>query len=121
MAWTFSGNRPIFQQLKEIIILKIINSEYKTGDKLPPVRDIALEAGVNPNTVQRAMAEIEGEGIIYTKRGDGRYVSEDEDLISAVKSDCVNQMANDFVQSLKSLGLDSSQIKTTLEEILKTE
>ena len=71
MAWSFSTDRPIFQQIADIIVLKIISGEYPPGYRLNAVRDLALEAGVNPNTMQRALTTAEDGGIIYVRRGEG--------------------------------------------------
>lgn len=118
MSWNFSNDKPIFQQLMDIIIKNIINGKYKLGEKLPPVRDLSVEAGVNPNTMQRALSEIESKGIVNTRRGDGRYVCEDINLINKIKDEYVSVYANDFIKSLKSFGLSDDEIVESLKNFM---
>lgn len=118
MAWSFTNDRPIFQQLTDIIVLEIISGRYKPGEKLDTVRDFAVSAGVNPNTMQRALAEIESTGIIYTKRGDGRYVVEDVNVINKVRNEYVADKAKEFTVSLKKLGLSEAEILESVKQIL---
>ena len=79
MAWKLDNDRPIYAQIVEKIKLRIISGFYQPGSKLPSVRDLALEAGVNPNTMQKAFAELENSGLLITMRTSGRMVTEDED------------------------------------------
>ena len=78
MAWDLKSDRPIYSQLIEQIQLKIVSGVYPAGSKLPSVRDMASDASVNPNTMQRALAELENEGLLYSQRTNGRFVTEDE-------------------------------------------
>lgn len=114
MAWKLNNDKPIFQQLTEIIIFRIISGQYTAGEKLSTVRDLAIEAGVNPNTMQRALSEAENTGIVSVKRGDGRYVTEDEEIIAELKNKYVLERVCDFIESLKSMGLDERQIQDTV-------
>ena len=82
MAWNLDGDRPIYIQLVEILQSKIIAGEYKPGERLPSVRDFAAEAGVNPNTMQRAFANLEQMGLIVTMRTNGRTVADNPGIIS---------------------------------------
>ena len=75
MTWEFKDNRPIYTQLVEQITLKIVSGEYKIGEKLPSVRDLASEATVNPNTMQKALAELERRGLVYSVRTSGRFIT----------------------------------------------
>lgn len=118
MSWSFSNERPIFQQLVDIIILKILSGEYQPGFKLDTVRDLAVTAGVNPNTMQRALSEIENTGIIYTKRGDGRYVTEDTEKIAEVRNSYVADKTQQFVESVKALGLSVTEISDAVKNVL---
>ena len=106
MAWSFSTDRPIFQQIADIIVLKIISGEYPPGYRLNAVRDLALEAGVNPNTMQRALTTAEDGGIIYVRRGEGRYVTEDTEKIAAFRTEYVLKQTREFASLMKSLGLE---------------
>ena len=119
MSWSFSNDKPIFQQLVDIITLKIISGEYPTGSKLDAVRELAVTAGVNPNTMQWALAEIETTGLIFTKRGDGRYVTEDEDKINASKNAYVTERVRLFIESVKALGLNDEEILNAVNKELR--
>ncbi len=119
MAWFFSNDKPIFQQIVDIIIINIIKGVYPLGSRLDTVRELAIEAGVNPNTMQRALAEIEHTGIIYTRRGDGRYVTDDEGIINSFKNKYVEEYTKRYIESLNNLGLDNSQIINAVNDLLK--
>lgn len=121
MAWNFSNDKPIFQQLVDIITVDIINGKYSPGEKLLPVRELAVMAGVNPNTMQRALAAVEESGLIYTKRGDGRYVSEDEGIVKSALQEYVVKIVRDFISAMKGLGLDENQILTFVKSSLNQE
>ncbi len=119
MSWSFSNDKPIFQQLVDIIILEIISGRYPPGSKLDAVRELAVTAGVNPNTMQRALAEIENTGIVYTKRGDGRYVTDDTEKIDAIKKKYVSEKTRMFIQSVKALGLNEEEISKAVKKELQ--
>lgn len=119
MSWSFSNDKPIFQQLVDIITLKIISGEYPAGNKLEAVRELAVVAGVNPNTMQRALTQIESTGLIFTKRGDGRYVTEDEEKITEAKTDYASGKVRLFIESLKALGLNDEEILKAVNNELR--
>ena len=121
MAWSFSGDKPIFMQLVDRINLDIISGKYSPGDRLPTVRDFSIEAGVNPNTVQRALSETENTGLIVTKRGDGRYVTTEQDIIRKVRIRTVEELTSRFVYSLRSYGLDDCEIETLVKKSINSE
>ena len=85
MQWQLEGDRPIYQQLVDQIMMQIVSGQRKAGDKVPAVRELAAEAGVNPNTMQRALADLERQGLLYTNRTSGRYVTEDEEMITKIR------------------------------------
>lgn len=115
MAWNFSNDKPIFQQLVEIITIRIISGKYNPGDKLESVRDLAVTAGVNPNTMQRALNEIENIGLIYAKRGDGRYVGEDQAVMDNARNDYVNKYVDEFIAGMAALHMTDIQIREALD------
>lgn len=119
MSWSFTNDKPIFQQLVDIITLKIISGEYPKGSKLDAVRELAVTAGVNPNTMQRSLAEIESTGLIFTKRGDGRYVTEDGDRINSAKDAYVTERVRLFIESVKALGLDDEEVLNAVNNELR--
>ena len=118
MSWDFSSDKPIFQQLVDIITLKIVSGEYAKGERMPSVRDLAVLAGVNPNTVQRALSAVEESGLIFTKRGDGRFVGEDDEIINSVKEKYVKENTDNFLSNLRALGLSDSEIKQAVNKNL---
>ena len=117
MSWKFDSVNPIFKQIVDELIIRIIKGDYKKGENLASVRDLAVEAGVNPNTMQRALAEIELTGLVETKRGDGRYITEDSDIISKFKSEYTNKNAVQFLEKMKEFGFTKEEIIEYLEKI----
>lgn len=83
----FQSNTPIYLQLIDMLKLQIVSGRLKLGDKLPSVRDLAMEYGVNPNTMQKALGQLEWEKLVYTVRTTGRYVTEDAALIQALRKE----------------------------------
>lgn len=120
MSWKFTNERPIFLQLTERIELKIIKGDYPPGGKLETVRELALMAGVNPNTMQRALAELENIGVLFSKRGDGRYVTDDSAIITALRDRYVAQKTQDYISSLRELSLSDDAILQAVSDGLRS-
>ena len=118
MAWQFSNDKPIFQQLMEKISIDIVTGKYKPGEKLESVRELALLAGVNPNTMQRALSELESTGLIYTKRSAGRYVSEDTTQAQQIRNSLVRRKSLEFISSMRELGLSGTQITEVIQNLI---
>lgn len=116
MIWTFKDDRPIYSQLVDLIKIGIVSSEWQPGSKLPSVRDLAEEAGVNPNTMQRALSDLERDGLVYSKRTSGRYITEDNDMIDSVRKTIAEENINSFLDSMKKLGFNPEE---TLEVFKK--
>ena len=110
MAWEFKSDRPIYTQLLEKIQLMIISGKYKPGDKLPSVREFASEAAVNPNTIQRAMAELERIGLVYSNRTSGRMITDDLEKIKEIKKKLAKESVNEFMQNMGRLGYSEDDI-----------
>ena len=110
MAWTFKDDIPIYSQLVEQIKIKIISGEWELGSRLSSVRELAEQAGVNPNTMQRALAELERDGLVHSKRTSGRFVTEDEDMIKGVREAVAAENIAAFMESMKRLGFTESEI-----------
>ncbi len=110
MAWTFKDDRPIYSQLVEQIKIKIISGEWELGSRLSSVRELAEQAGVNPNTMQRALAELERDGLVHSKRTSGRFVTEDENMIKGVREAVAAENIAAFMESMKRLGFTESEI-----------
>ncbi|WP_283673777.1 GntR family transcriptional regulator [Butyricicoccus sp. Marseille-Q5471] len=116
MQWQLRGDRPIYQQLMEQLTEQIVSGQLLPGDKVPPVRELAAEAGVNPNTMQRALADLEREGLLYTNRTSGRYVTEDKSMIDAVREQIAADRIADFMNSMRQLGFTKEGIVKLLEK-----
>ncbi|MCI8518211.1 MAG: GntR family transcriptional regulator [Hungatella sp.] len=117
MAWQFNSERPIYTQLLEKILFLIISGRYPAGSKLPSVRDLASEASVNPNTMQRAMAELERSGLIYSQRTAGRFVTDDGVLIQKMKESIAREKILVFFQEMEQLGYSPSQSVSLVHKI----
>ena len=116
MGWKFSDDIPIYLQIIEAVKTDIVSGKYKSGDKLPAVRDLAFDAGVNPNTVQRAYAELERQGLVQSERTSGRYVSIDDKKIEELRKDLSDTYIRDLFKKLKDLGMDDKTIKDVLSK-----
>lgn len=117
MTWHFESDRPIYIQLKEQLLLQIVSGEYPPGAKIPPVRDLAAEAAVNPNTLQKALSELEREGMVYAQRTSGRYVTEDEAMIKRAKIALAKRQIGQFLERMADLGYSEEE---TLDLVKKT-
>ena len=104
MTWDLNNDRPIYAQIVEKIEMQIVSGYYKPGDKLPSVRELAAEAGVNPNTMQKALTELENEGYIYTERTTGKFVSSREDLSKELKMEMAREILDEYMNQMLKLG-----------------
>lgn len=116
MVWKFHNDTPIYTQLVEQIKIAIVTGEYAAGDKLPSVRDMAAEAGVNPNTLQRAFAELEREGLVYSQRTAGRLVTEDANIIRDAKRQLAQRHILAFLGAMEALGFEKNEIIDLLRQ-----
>lgn len=116
MAWQFASDRPIYIQLSEQIISGILTGEYGMGAKLPSVREFADIAAVNPNTVQRALAELEVVGLIDNQRTTGKFVTQEEERIVMAREERGTALAVDFLKKMEALGYTNQQTLNMLAE-----
>ena len=116
MAWQFTSSRPIYQQIVDEIELRILNGTYEMGMRLPSVRDLAMLAAVNPNTMQRALSELEEMGLVSTQRNAGRTVTTDEEAVKRARSAKADLLAGTFLLQMKSLGLTKEEALKRLEQ-----
>lgn len=114
MDYIFDNERPIYIQLVELIKIEIISGRLKMGEKIPSVREFAINAKVNPNTVQKALAELERDGLIATQRTNGKFVTMDEGIIKKYKNQIIAEKVNHFVNDMQSLGIQSQEIANYL-------
>ena len=113
----FDRERPIYMQIMERIKSQILSGFYRPGEKLPSVREMAVEMSVNPNTMQKAMAELEREGLLFSKRTAGRYISEDEALLQSLKEETIRNEAEAFLKRLKELGISKEEMMIALKAV----
>ena len=120
MEWHIRADLPIYAQLIFQIKLAIVSGEYLPGERLASVRELAMDAGVNPNTMQRALQELEREGMVYTQRTSGRFVTEDTKVIESAKKHLAEDRIKDFLEQMGRLGYPKEEIlsllKTSIEE-----
>lgn len=115
MSWNFDSDRPIYAQLLERMQMQIVSGQYQPGSRLPSVRELAATANVNPNTMQKAFAELERSGLISTQRTNGRYVTEDTTLIGKVQQDLALGHITQFILKMKELGFSAAEIKSLVD------
>lgn len=118
MSWEFDTTRPIYMQLVERIKLMIVTGELASGSKSKSVRDMAEEAGVNPNTMQRALAELEREALVYSQRTSGRFVTEDKELLTKMRDEFAEEKVKTFIESLMQLGYAQDEVITLIQHYL---
>ena len=121
MAWRLDKNQPIYLQLAEEIQSRIVSGIYSHGEKIDSVRDLAAEAGVNPNTMQRALTELERNGLLRTERTAGRFVTEDETLITQVRRTLAHEKIEVFIRELTTLGYHPKEINGLLQAYFEEE
>ena len=121
MAWTLDSDRPIFLQIVERIQTDIVPGRYQPGDKLPSVRDLAAEASVNPNTMQKAFAELERTGLVYSRRTSGRFITEDCHMIEQLKTSLATEKMEEFLAQMRQLGFQNDEILSLMNQTMKGE
>ena len=121
MSWKFVNDRPIYMQLVEQMQLKILSGEYQVGQKLASVRDLAAEAAVNPNTMQKALAELEKSGLLYSERTTGRFITDDTDKITQIRRMYAEKSVLEFLEQMKGLGLDTEETIRLISGIIREE
>ena len=117
MPWEFKDDRPIYLQLIEQIQLRIISGLYKAGGRLPSVRDMASEASVNPNTMQKALSELEKTGIVHSQRTSGRFITDDIRKIEKLKKYLATEQSEKFLRSMESIGFNKEESIIILKEL----
>ncbi|WP_455677703.1 GntR family transcriptional regulator [Sharpea azabuensis] len=116
MKWEFKNGIPIYLQIIAQIKVMIASGELRAGSKIPPVREMAVEAGVNPNTMQRALTQLEQEGLLYTQRTAGRFVSEDENVMKELRKAMSEQYIADMFHNLEKMGMDKQEIIAAVKD-----
>lgn len=119
MSWDLKSDRPVYSQLIDQIGIRIFSGKYAPGSKLPSVRDLAQEAAVNPNTMQKALSILEEDGLLYTNRTSGRFITEDTKMIQQAKQKLAQQQISEFLEKMKNLGFGKTEILSIITEMLE--
>jgi DNA-binding transcriptional regulator YhcF (GntR family) len=121
LTWNLNSDRPIYSQLVDKIKMDIVSGIYKPGDKIPSVRELAADASVNPNTMQKALSELERDGLVYTQRTSGRYITEDQNMINNMKNQLAFEQISEFFEKMKLLGYKREETMQLIENAFKGE
>ena len=121
MKFQFDTNSPIYLQIVESFKSSILSGELAPNSKVLPVRDLALEAGVNPNTMQKALAELERLELVRTERTSGRFITDNNDQIEKMRKDVADAEIKSFIQRMEKLGYDKNSLLSIIEKALKQE
>ena len=116
MEWKFTGDAPIYQQIMDMLKQEIASGELAAGQKLPSVRELALEAGVNPNTMQKALAELEREGLLYSQRTAGRFVADQKEIRDGLQEELMMEYIEVFLKKMKKLGYSIDEVIVLLQK-----
>lgn len=120
MTWQFQTDRPIYTQLIEQITLAVVSGRYSPGERLPSVRDMSAEAGVNPNTMQRALSEMERQGLLYSQRTSGRFITKDTDMINEAKTLLAKEQVSAFLTAMERQGYLKEQILQLVKQAVES-
>ncbi len=115
MEFQFENNSPIYLQLIQKIKMAIASGEFKPGEKLPAVRELAMESKINPNTVQRALFQLEDEHLIFTQRTNGKYITEDKQKLKELKKELASNLLQEFLVKMQQLGFSKQEILEFIE------
>ncbi len=121
MEWQFRNDSPIYTQLTQRLTQAIVAGEFQPGERLPTVRDLAVEAGVNPNTVQRALADLERDGLVFSQRTAGRFVTENVHMIENAKFRLADKCVADFLSEMAKLGCGREEVLSLLQGVKEEE
>ncbi|HIX64436.1 MAG TPA: GntR family transcriptional regulator [Candidatus Mediterraneibacter colneyensis] len=121
MPWNLDNDRPIYLQLMERIQHDIISGVYQPGDKLPSVRDLAVDAAVNPNTMQKALSELERCGLVYSQRTSGRFITDDASMICGMRKELAQEHITLLFKQMRQLGFSDEETLEMMKQSLKGE
>ena len=117
MDYIFDNDRPIYVQLVEQLRIKIVSEKLKPGERLPSVRELALTVKVNPNTMQKALVELENEGLVYTERTNGKFVTTNKELIENIKKELAKEKVNNYLNDMNSIGITYKEAIIYLQQL----
>lgn len=116
MSYVFDNQRPIYLQLQEIFSQLIVSGFWPPGERIASVRELAMTYGVNPNTVQRALSELERDGLMHTERTSGRFVTDDQKLIEQVRQRLARDKVEQLIQQITVLGCGKEELLRLIDE-----
>ena len=117
----FDNGLPIYLQIVKEMTLRALSGAMEPGEKIPPVRELAAEFGVNPNTMQKALSELERSGLVYSQRTSGRFITEDETMLKQLKSQLAEEHIRDFFEKMRQLGFQTEETLALIQETVKEE
>ena len=120
MEWNFNNETPIYLQIIDRFKMDIANGSLKPGNKVPSVRELALSAGVNPNTMQKALSELERDGYLESRRTSGRFVADMGNQADSLKNDLAHKLCSEFCEGMEKVGFTPVQSLTVYENYLKS-
>jgi len=110
MTWDFKGDKPLYLQIMEHIKFGVVSGTYPVGSKMLSVRELAMEASVNPNTMQKALSELEKEGLLFSQRTSGRFITEDEEAVAQIRKNFLEHQMQDFFEKMQAIGYNSTEV-----------
>lgn len=119
MSWNLDSSKPIYTQIIEKIQMDILSRKYQPGARLPSVRDLAADAGVNPNTMQKALAELERSNLVHSARTSGRFITEDTVMIDKMRENLAKAQIQEFFEKMKQMGFNQEKTILFMQQIVK--
>jgi len=116
LAWKFTSDKPVYLQIADRLTKSVLSGEYKPGEQIPSVRQLALEAAVNPNTIQHAFTELENNGLVISKNTLGRFVTDDTSILENCRNDLAKRLVKEFMQNMNHLSITTEQAIKIIEE-----
>lgn len=116
MEWNFKSGIPIYSQIVDEMTMRIASGIYEPGEKLSSVRDLAMDAGVNPNTMQRALAELERRGLVYSERTSGRFVTKEEAVLKSLHEELAKKYFQELAEKLRKIGMSGEEIAAAVKK-----
>jgi DNA-binding transcriptional regulator YhcF (GntR family) len=116
LEWNFKSGIPIYSQIVDEMTMRIASGIYEPGEKLSSVRDLAMDAGVNPNTMQRALAELERRGLVYSERTSGRFVTKEEAVLKSLHEELAKKYFQELAEKLRKIGMSGGEIASAVKK-----
>ncbi|KKB36360.1 GntR family transcriptional regulator [Bacillus thermotolerans] len=118
MTEEFKTSKPIYSQIADRIIQQFVRGEIRPGEKLPSVREMAIQSGVNPNTIQRTYGELERMGVVESRRGQGTFMTEQIEMRNQLRADIQRDIVAAFIENMRGIGLEDREIAYAVEQFL---